>query len=194
MATETFHSSRWSHAHPRRLGKPATGPRGSGLVLGKSERYAQCRTLIIFSKRYGNWERNVSHYTRVYRCLFNPDLFLMAYAKIYRNQGAMTPGTEDDTVDGMSEERIEKSSLRCERNVSTFVHRVAGMPTRKMAASDHSVCRTLRKSWCRRCCGWCWKPTTNPGSKEFTWFPHRTRLPHGIDVPASQVPAEQMVH
>lgn len=55
--------------------------------------------------------------TRVYRCLFNPDLFLMAYAKIYRNRGATTPGTEDDTVDGMSEARIEKiiAALRAEQ-------------------------------------------------------------------------------
>ena len=28
----------------------------------------------------------------VYRQLFNPDLFLKAYGKIYRNTGAMTPG------------------------------------------------------------------------------------------------------
>ena len=27
---------------------------------------------------------------RVYRCLFNPDLFLLAYGKLYRNAGAMS--------------------------------------------------------------------------------------------------------
>lgn len=43
----------WAH-------KPATGRRGSGLVLGKTERYAKCRVLIIFFKRYGNWESNAS--------------------------------------------------------------------------------------------------------------------------------------
>jgi hypothetical protein len=35
----------------------------------------------------------------VYRLLFNPELFLLAYGKIYRNQGAMTPGTTSETVD-----------------------------------------------------------------------------------------------
>lgn len=44
--------------------------------------------------------------TRVYRCLYNPNLYLTAYSKIYANQGALTPGTENDTMDGMSRERI----------------------------------------------------------------------------------------
>ena len=32
---------------------------------------------------------------RVYRQLFNKDLFLMAYGKIYRNKGAMTHGVTE---------------------------------------------------------------------------------------------------
>src|SRR5213082_2239860 len=39
---------------------------------------------------------------RVYRLLFNPNLYLMAYGKIYRNHGAMTKGTTEETADGMS--------------------------------------------------------------------------------------------
>jgi len=46
--------------------------------------------------------------TRIYRCLFNPQLYLAAYNKLYRNQGALTPGSENDTVDGMSLKRIRK--------------------------------------------------------------------------------------
>jgi len=42
----------------------------------------------------------------VYRQLFNPDMYLRAYTKLYRNQGAMTPGTMGETVDGMSFEKI----------------------------------------------------------------------------------------
>ena len=45
---------------------------------------------------------------RVYRCLFSEDLFLAAYDKIARNRGALTAGTDDDTVDGMNLERIRK--------------------------------------------------------------------------------------
>ena len=46
--------------------------------------------------------------TRVYRSLFSEDLFLTAYDKISRNQGALTVGTENDTADGMSHERIQR--------------------------------------------------------------------------------------
>src|SRR5437588_5111736 len=44
---------------------------------------------------------------RVYRQLFNKNLYLTAYGKIYRNAGAMTPGVTDETVDGMSEHKID---------------------------------------------------------------------------------------
>ncbi len=39
---------------------------------------------------------------RVYRHLFNRELYLLAYSKLYRNDGAMTPGATPETVDGMS--------------------------------------------------------------------------------------------
>ena len=55
--------------------------------------------------------------TRVYRCLYSEDLFLAAYDKIARNKGALTPGTENDTVDGMNMKRIRTiiEKLRQER-------------------------------------------------------------------------------
>jgi len=54
---------------------------------------------------------------RVYRCLFNPDLYLLAYGKLYRNAGAMTPGATSETVDGMNLGKIEAiiTGLRQER-------------------------------------------------------------------------------
>src|SRR6266516_1505580 len=54
---------------------------------------------------------------RVYRQLFNGDLYLKAYGKIYRNQGSTTRGVTDDTVDGMSLEKIDEiiEALRYER-------------------------------------------------------------------------------
>jgi group II intron reverse transcriptase/maturase len=55
--------------------------------------------------------------TRVYRQLFNPKLFLRAYGKIYRNRGATTPGTTEETVDAMSESKISLmiEELKAER-------------------------------------------------------------------------------
>jgi group II intron reverse transcriptase/maturase len=43
---------------------------------------------------------------RLYRQLFNPQLFLLAYGRIYANAGSMTPGVTPATVDGMSQAHI----------------------------------------------------------------------------------------
>jgi len=54
---------------------------------------------------------------RVYKLLFNQDLYLMAYGKIYPNKGAMTHGVTEETPDGMSREKIDAiiEALRYER-------------------------------------------------------------------------------
>jgi retron-type reverse transcriptase len=53
----------------------------------------------------------------VYRRLYNPDLYLRAYGRLSRNEGAMTRGTTEETVDGMSRRKIEEiiELLRYER-------------------------------------------------------------------------------
>lgn len=43
---------------------------------------------------------------RLYRLLYNPDLYEHAYGKLYRNKGARTPGVDGETVDGMSKQKI----------------------------------------------------------------------------------------
>ncbi len=35
---------------------------------------------------------------RLYRQLFNPRLYLVAYKRLYANKGAMTPGVTGETV------------------------------------------------------------------------------------------------
>jgi len=42
----------------------------------------------------------------LYRQLLNPQLYLAAYGRLYSNQGAMTPGADGETVDGMSLAKI----------------------------------------------------------------------------------------
>ena len=53
----------------------------------------------------------------LYRQLFNPQLYLLAYGRIYANQGAMTPGADGETADGTSLARIGRiiDALRHER-------------------------------------------------------------------------------
>jgi len=66
------------------------------------------------------------HLERVYRLLFNRELFLWAYGRIYRNDGAMTQGCSEETVDGMSLRKIDTiiDLLRQERHRWTPVRRM----------------------------------------------------------------------
>jgi retron-type reverse transcriptase len=90
---------------------------------------------------------------RLYRQLFNKELFLLAYGRIYSNQGAMTPGVTRETVDGMSLAKIDAiiEALRLEsyrwspaRRVYTLKKngkkRPLGMPT----WSDKLVAEVVR--------------------------------------------------
>jgi group II intron reverse transcriptase/maturase len=47
-------------------------------------------------------------FQRLYRNLYNPDFYLLAYKNIYANGGSMTPGVNGITIDGMSSQRIAK--------------------------------------------------------------------------------------
>jgi group II intron reverse transcriptase/maturase len=63
---------------------------------------------------------------RLYRQLFNPQLYLLAYGRIYSNHGAMTPGACGETADGMSQAKIGRiiDALRHERYRFAPVRRV----------------------------------------------------------------------
>lgn len=47
-------------------------------------------------------------FERIYRNLYNVKFYLMAYAKIYAKEGNMTQGVDEQNIDGMSLERIER--------------------------------------------------------------------------------------
>lgn len=53
----------------------------------------------------------------LFRQLFNPQMYLMAYGRLYSNHGAMTPGADGETADGMSTAKIERviDAVRHER-------------------------------------------------------------------------------
>jgi len=63
--------------------------------------------------------------TGVYRLLFQRDLYVRAYGRLYRNQGAMTQGVTEETVDGMNMAKIDGiiEKLRYERYRWTPVRR-----------------------------------------------------------------------
>jgi retron-type reverse transcriptase len=64
--------------------------------------------------------------SELYRQMFNPELYLVAYGRIYSNKGAMTPGATAETVDGMSLGKIHKITelMRHERYRFSPVKRV----------------------------------------------------------------------
>lgn len=47
-------------------------------------------------------------YERLYRVLFNEEMYYVAYQRIYAKPGNMTPGSDGKTIDGMNLTRIEK--------------------------------------------------------------------------------------
>lgn len=63
---------------------------------------------------------------QLYRQLYNPQLYFRAYARLYSNDGAMTPDDTGETVDGMSREKISTmiDLIRRERWRWTPVKRV----------------------------------------------------------------------
>ena len=48
-------------------------------------------------------------FDRLYRNLFNPDFYLLAYSNIYAHEGNMTPGTDAETIDGFNLDKANKT-------------------------------------------------------------------------------------
>ena len=73
----------------------------------------------------------------LYRQLFNPALYLLAYGRIYANKGALTPGVDEQTADGMSVSVITRiiEDMRQERYRFTPVRRVR-IPKKKGGKDD----------------------------------------------------------
>ncbi|MCE2434137.1 MAG: hypothetical protein J4F29_14650 [Candidatus Latescibacteria bacterium] len=62
----------------------------------------------------------------IYQHLYNPDLFLRAYGRLYRKAGATTQGITRETTDGMSMAKINTliETFRCEQYQWTPVKRI----------------------------------------------------------------------
>lgn len=64
------------------------------------------RTLTKDKVHSDRGERNLK-LERVYRELYDVDRYQACYGRLYHNDGAMTPGTTTETVDGMTAEKIK---------------------------------------------------------------------------------------
>jgi group II intron reverse transcriptase/maturase len=65
-------------------------------------------------------------FDRLYRNLFNPDFYLLAYNNIYDKEGNLTEGTDQTTIDGFNMRLIEKliEEMRTETYRPKAVRRV----------------------------------------------------------------------
>src|SRR5215470_3076607 len=132
---------------------------------------------------------------RLYRQLFNPQLYLMAYGRIYSNHGAMAPGITGETADGMSMGKIGAiiNALRGERYRWTPVKRVyipkkngkkrpLGLPTwsDKVVAE---VMRLLLEAY-----------YDSPVFRSFPRFPSSPRMPHRLGRGCAGLEGDALVH
>ena len=90
-------------------------------------------------------------FERLYRILFNEELFYVAYQKIASNGGSTTKGSDGRSIDEMSLARVETliASLKDESyqpHPSRRVH-ISRRKTGKRALWEY---RLLKTSWCRR--------------------------------------------
>jgi retron-type reverse transcriptase len=92
---------------------------------------------------------------RLYRQLFNPQFYLMAYGRLASNQGAMTPGVTGETVEGMSLEKIGAiiDALRSERYRWSPVKRVY-IP--KKSGKRRPLGLPMCPAYCTSC-SWLWE-------------------------------------
>lgn len=63
------------------------------------------QTVLTVIQERGKQQKPIE---RVYKLLFNREFYLNAYAKLYPNNGAMTKGVTEETVDGMSIQKIDR--------------------------------------------------------------------------------------
>src|SRR5688500_3714316 len=90
---QSARSSRRSHDLPGRAGKPSAGRMGTG-DFGHRQDCEVCEMQdaeVVLGVLRERGRRGLPC-DELYRQLFNPKLYLLAYGWIYSNQGAMTPG------------------------------------------------------------------------------------------------------
>lgn len=63
---------------------------------------------VVLNRLTTKAKEEVYVFERLYRNLYNKEFYYEAYAKLYKNKGSITKGINNDTIDGMSEKRIEK--------------------------------------------------------------------------------------
>lgn len=89
-------------------------------------------------------------FERLYRILFNEEMYYLAYQRIYAKPGNMTQGADGETIDRMSLPRIEKLILSLkDESYSPQPSRRMYIP-KKTERHDLSAYPLSTTNWCRR--------------------------------------------
>lgn len=105
---------------------------------------------IILNTLHNHSKISDYKYERLYRILFNEEMYYVAYQRIYAKPGNMTAGTDNKTIDNMSLKRINAliESLKNETYQPKPARRTY-IPKRT-ESYDRWVFRHLRINWCKR--------------------------------------------
>ena len=87
-------------------------------------------------------------FERLYRNLYNPEFYLLAYQNIAKSQGSMTAGTDGMTLDDMTVGRIERIIASLKDRTRQGVKTSQRKATRAKHARWVSHPQTI--SWCKR--------------------------------------------
>ena len=131
----------------------------------------------------------------LYRQMFNKELYLKAYGRIYANHGAMTPGATSETADGMSEEKIDAiiEAMRHER------YRFSPGPAEIIPKKNGKLRPLGLPTWS----GQTRRRSSAPPAggilradvlRPFARFPARERLSHRTAGNAAHLDRDRMVH
>ena len=89
-------------------------------------------------------------FERLYRILFNEEMYYLAYQRIYAKPGNMTQGADGKTIDRMSLSRIEKLIASLKDESYSPSHREECISRRKTERLDLSAYPLSTTNWCRR--------------------------------------------
>ena len=100
-------------------------------------------------------------FQRLYRNLYNPEFYLLAYQNIAKSQGSMTAGADGITLDGMSMARIEAiiASIKDRSYQPKPARRTYIM--KKTAKSVRWASPPQMTGWWKKSCVCCLKPSMN---------------------------------
>jgi hypothetical protein len=130
----------------------------------------------------------------LYRQMFNPRLYLLAYGRIYPNKGAMTAGVTPETVNGMSLGRSAGSSRRCASSGASSTRCGGRTFPNETGRRGSWACRPGRTSWSVRSCACCWRRTTAPVLRPLPRVPARARPPHRAAGGGQHLERNELVH